>query len=62
MTKREEHMAAIRAAKEELKTAGYIHRRDLIRQIHRMENELREYDRYQGEAKRRRMHAADDTA
>lgn len=62
MTKREEHMAAIRAAKEEMKTAGYIHRRDLARQIHRMENELREYDRYQGEARRRRMHAADDTA
>lgn len=62
MDKRQEYVDKLNAAKEELKNAGYIHRRDLVRQIHRMENELREYDQYQGEARRRRMHAADDTA
>lgn len=62
MDKRQEYVDKLNAAKEELKNAGYIHRRDLVRKIHRMENELREYDRYQGEARRRRMHAADDSA
>ena len=36
----------INAAREELKTAGKIHRRDLIRHIHRMEKELKLYDMY----------------
>ena len=45
-----EHKQKIKAAKEELKTAGTIHARDLRRQIHRMEKELRTYIRYQREA------------
>lgn len=49
---REEWKAKIRAAKEELKTAGAIHRRDLQRQIHRMQKELRIYDYYQAAAKK----------
>ena len=43
---RDEHIAKIRAAKAELKTAGPIHRKDLIRYIRRMEKELRIYDSY----------------
>ena len=43
---REEHVAKIRAAKEELKTAGAIHKKDLMRHIKRLEKELRVYDRY----------------
>lgn len=50
---REEWKAKIRAAKEELKTAGAIHRRDLQRQIHRMQKELRIYDYYQAAAKKK---------
>jgi len=38
--------AAIRAAKQELKTAGPHHRRDLLKHIHRMEKELRIYIAY----------------
>ena len=51
MNEREEHKAAIRAAKEELKTAGPHHRRDLLKHIHRMEKELLIYDRYQQAAR-----------
>lgn len=47
MNEREQHKARIRAAKEELKTAGPHHRRDLLKHIHRMEKELLIYDRYQ---------------
>lgn len=36
--------------REEVKTAGAIHRRDLIRQIWRLEKELRTYSYYQREA------------
>ena len=51
MTRREEQKARIRAAKEELKTAGPHHRRDLLKHIHRMEKELLIYDRYQQAAR-----------
>ena len=51
MTRREEHKSQIRAAKEELKTAGPHHRRDLLKHIHRMEKELLIYDRYQQAAR-----------
>ena len=54
MNEREEHKAAIRAAKEELKTAGPHHRRDLLKHIHRMEKELLIYDRYQQAARAER--------
>ena len=48
---RQEHIAAIRAAKEELKTAGPHHRRDLQKHIHRMQKELRIYDYYHQQAR-----------
>ena len=51
MEQRDQHMAAIRAAKEELKTAGPPHRRDLLKYIHRMQKELLIYDKYQQAAK-----------
>jgi hypothetical protein len=51
MEQRDQHMAAIRAAKEELKTAGPLHRRDLLKYIHRMQKELLIYDKYQQAAK-----------
>jgi hypothetical protein len=50
-TVRDQHKAAIRAAKEELKTAGPLHRRDLLKYIHRMQKELLIYDKYQQAAK-----------
>jgi hypothetical protein len=43
---RDELIDRIKAEKEELKTAGIIHRRDLQKHIHRMQKELRTYDRY----------------
>jgi hypothetical protein len=45
MTKNE-IVAKIKAEREELKTAGIIHRRDLQKHIHRMQKELLAYDRY----------------
>lgn len=51
MTRREEHIAAIRAAKAELKTAGPYHRHDLQKHIHRMQKELRIYDFYHQQAR-----------
>lgn len=48
---RDEWKAQIRAAKEELKTAGPYHRRDLLKHIHRMQKELMTYDKYQQAAK-----------
>ena len=50
-TVRDQHKAEIRAAKEQLKTAGPHHRRDLLKHIHRMEKELLIYDRYQQAAR-----------
>lgn len=47
MMNREQLVEKIRAAKEELKTAGVIHRKDLSKHIRRMEKELRDYDRFQ---------------
>jgi hypothetical protein len=51
MTQREENKARIRAAKEQLKTAGPHHRRDLLKHIHRMQKEMMIYDKYQQAAK-----------
>lgn len=45
--KRDEMVSKIRMAKAELPTAGVIHRRDLLKHIHRMEKELKTYDYYQ---------------
>lgn len=52
-TVRDQQKARIYAAKQELKTAGPIHRRDLLKHIHRMEKELLIYDRYQREYRRK---------
>lgn len=46
-----EHKAKLKAAKEELRTAGPVHARDLRKHIHRMEKELRTYIRYQKQAR-----------
>lgn len=51
MKSREVHKACIRIAKEQLKTAGPHHRRDLLKHIHRMQKELLIYDKYQQAAK-----------
>lgn len=51
MTRRDEQKDRIRAAKEQLKTAGPHRRRDLLKHIHRMQKELMIYDRYQQAAK-----------
>lgn len=56
--KRDEWKAKIAAAKEELKTAGPIHRRDLLKHIHRMQKELMIYDRYQQAARIARERSA----
>ena len=46
-----EYKAKLKAAKAELLTAGTINAKDLRRQIHRMEKELRTYIRYQKQAR-----------
>jgi hypothetical protein len=43
---REEYVAKLNAARQELETAGIFHRRDLIKHVRRMERELRDYDRF----------------
>ena len=45
MSKRQEWAEKIEALKREYMTAGPIHARDLLRQIHRMEKELKYYAR-----------------
>lgn len=49
---RSEFLSRINGAYQELKAAGPIHRRDLIKRIKRMERELRDYDRFHREARR----------
>ena len=43
---RNELAARINAEREQLRTAGKIHRRDLMKHICRMEKELKTYDFY----------------
>ena len=43
---REDYVEKIRKAKEQLGTAGVIHKKDLQRYILRLEKELRIYDSY----------------
>lgn len=45
--RRAEYILKIKAANEQLKTAGVIHRRDLVKHIERMEKELHIYDQFQ---------------
>lgn len=49
---REELAQRIAQAEEETRTAGTIHRRDLQKHIRRMKKELRDYDRFQREARK----------
>ena len=46
MDERTKHALKISEAKEALKTAGPIHRRDLQRQINRLRKDVQIYDRY----------------
>ena len=50
MTQREILEQKLTLARVDLKTAGPIHRRDLKKHIHRMERELRDYNRFQSAA------------
>ena len=43
---RDEIVSRIAEKKQEMKTAGAIHRKDLRKYIHRLEVELIKYDRY----------------
>ena len=52
--KREEYTERIAQAREEIKTAGVIHRKDLIRYIKRLEKEAKIYDFYQKGVSRHR--------
>ena len=49
---RNELIEAIQRKKQEAKSAGPIHRRDLMKNIRRLQRELRDYDRFQAEARR----------
>lgn len=49
---REEMSTAIARRKQEIKTAGPVHKRDLMKNIRRLQRELRDYDRFQAEARR----------
>lgn len=46
---REEYVAKINNARNELKTAGMSHGRDMKKHIRRMKKELRDYDRFHRE-------------
>lgn len=48
---RAELVERIRQAKAEAACAGPIHRRDMLKHIRRLERELRDYDRFQAEAR-----------
>ena len=50
---REQFVQELEAAKNEIKAAGPIHRRDLQKHIRNMERELRDYDRFQKDAAER---------
>lgn len=52
MTERE-LVERIRAKQEEAENAGLYHRRDLMREIRRLESELVTYRHYQNEARQR---------
>ena len=49
---RGEVVEKIRQRKEEAKKAGPMHRRDLIKNIKRLERDLMDYDRFQAESRR----------
>lgn len=45
---RDSYVAKLNEARRELETAGAVRKRDLRRQIKRMERELYDYDRFHG--------------
>lgn len=49
---REEMVEKIRMTEQEIMFAGKIHQRDLRKHLYRMRIELKEYDRYQKEARK----------
>ena len=49
---REEMVEKIRMTEQAILYAGPINRRDLRKHLHRMRIELKEYDRYQKEARK----------
>ena len=49
---RAELIQKLTSAKQELKSAGPIHRRNLQKHIHRLEKELRTYDYYRAAAQK----------
>lgn len=53
-TIREDYAGRIKALELEAEQSGPLHRRDLYRAIKRMKGELRRYDAYMAEAKKKR--------
>lgn len=47
---REELIALIEQRKKEIAVAGELHKRDLIKNLHRLQNDLRQYDKFMREA------------
>lgn len=47
---REELVALIEQRKKEIAVAGELHKRDLIKNLHRLQNDLRQYDKFMREA------------
>ena len=49
---REELAATIIMRRKELKSAGPVHKKDLVKNIRKLERELRDYDRFHAAARR----------
>lgn len=47
---REELVALIEQRKKQIDVAGELHKRDLIKNLHRLQKDLRQYDRFMREA------------
>lgn len=47
---RDSHISKILSVKEKLKTASGLHKKDLTRQLHRLQKELIIYDKYHKQA------------
>ena len=51
MAKRDEYVREMEAVRERLETAGPCHKRDLMRQLHQMEKDIKTYDLYHCKAR-----------
>ena len=51
---RQKLVAELEQTKKEIKTAGYVHKRDLNRHLHHLQRELATYDFYQVQARKLR--------